>query len=1154
MSQAPPLTTDERNALKGPSTLIRYLSPVPDNVIATARVNMISFSYPLVALTVDNTSAGWADVREGMTVYVGTTPGGSERGIYRVRQAGNSTTLYLQEMGAQDAGLLAVDIRSSSFANDDYITVVERYDLWSVLPRIVGTTGTVTIYEDYDDTVGTRNTTPENRVMVYVNNRPNHLFTLIQTDTLNVEIYIRPERWPTSSGSSLTHSWVYPDAFTSVSGDTGNILTATVPPGNYTVRYTQHDSIGGDTERIIIINIHHPTLNPPVLISNMPKSDTRDRTGRRMSFDLYDARLALIPSGGMIGYFEVCRWNGVDVPTASTQFVGWVVREEHLAENGLREASLDIVGPSVLMGMIGSTSQVIQTSASPTTWQQAVPALMSAAFMAWYMLRRRMANVLRLFNFTVYSSDPVGQRLPEWVIDKGTVLQQMQALASDRGNFGANSAGELFFMRQPNLVAYADRDSTVVQRDSLDASLYSSISMQVQKYRQVRQIRGEAFSWDGAAALPTPYFSDAPKVMGQGSSDAKLPSQVVTDQAELNQLTGDREAQSNNPYPQIDVTIKRNRDVYEPAEMAMVTVTIPAYLSPTGGEWTKRGIPISVSKRHNADGTADITLTLEGETHNMAGNYVPVPDGNESPYTPPYVPPPSLPLPLPTGGIIIPTSIPPTLPTSTAPTVVPGKAAIRNTPAAGYCTFDISPSAPMWLDRNLPSEMTVISMLIHDEGKSFSRGAYALGNDGTQSYVAYTADVYESAPVWELRDAIDGLFTVIESVRGIPGAIYIFGNDTVDDFTEHLDLTSSSYGGVIPSPEGTAIYGFGSFDGTGLHSSTIPNGSDNYFAAATFPLSFSHITAIRVHATSSTELSEIAVSFDGGLTSHNNFGLNRPSLYGTDGTGYYMEWNSADVYGLAPDGEDAISISIYSSLAHAQYSIDWIEITYSPPNGIARSRYSTDRGMTFGPERVVDTVTGLSGFDAGPRGIAALAGGDERVRTALAGGTYANTVNGGASGSYPIMINVPDYKIGSTSLPNKPDDPDFFFATPVEIAGHALFKVTLAGKVGITPVVGSDLGLGVEPMGGDSWKGKRLMYIGVAGGTRYLFVTKDTGAHWTYTAMALAHSVRIRRYSNNGYEAIAAAGTNGLKHTINGGTTWSTKTASGDNQFAQLFG
>ena len=321
MAVSPALTGTETNNLKGISTILRYLSPVPESVIATARVNMTVFNYPLSVITVDGTSVNWAFVTEGMTVYIGTSAGESDVGIFRVRKAGNSTTLFIQEIGSQDAGLMATDVRSQSLANDQYITVTSNFNLWSVSPKIDA--ATAAIYEDTELTVGSHNTTPENMVNITVNGRRNHLFDYITTATLAITAVASAIKWPTSSGSTVTHAWTVPGSWTGVSGTSSATLTATAPPGNYTLYYTQTDSIGGTTQRVIHVNVHHPTLNPPVLISTMPKSDSRDRTGRRMSFDLYDNRLTELVNGGMIGYFEVCTWDGDDVPTATKQFVGW---------------------------------------------------------------------------------------------------------------------------------------------------------------------------------------------------------------------------------------------------------------------------------------------------------------------------------------------------------------------------------------------------------------------------------------------------------------------------------------------------------------------------------------------------------------------------------------------------------------------------------------------------------------------------------------------------------------------------------------------------------------------------------------------------------------------------------------------------------------
>ena len=183
----------------------------------------------------------------------------------------------------------------------------------------------------------------------------------------------------------------------------------------------------------------------------------------------------------------------------------------------------------------------------------------------------------------------------------GTLLSQVQNLANMvGGNIGANSAGEIFLLQNPQLITYASR-SSVVQRDTLDPSQYVSADIGRELLPRIRKVRGEGFTWDGVSPEPTPLLSDAPQVFGQGQSDSKLASQVVVDQATLNARTGNEYARANNPYPNLTVSGLRNRDVYEPAEMAFVTLGVTAALSSDGAAFSRRCIPLSVTKRHNPD-------------------------------------------------------------------------------------------------------------------------------------------------------------------------------------------------------------------------------------------------------------------------------------------------------------------------------------------------------------------------------------------------------------------------------------------------------------------------------------------------------------------------------------------------------------------------
>lgn len=1183
MSVSPALTSDERTALAGISTLTRYLSPIPDTTIATSRVNQAVFSYPIASLTVDNTSAGWSDVQEGQTVYVGSTAGLHDRGIFRVRKAGNSTTLFLGEISGGDPGLVPQSLRTASFADNDYVTVLQRWDIFSVLPRINPVTAQ--IYEDFDKLPSSNNTTPPPLTYIYINGRRNHYFDFIETAAIAITATASVVKWPTSSGSTVSYAWTVPSAWTGVSGATSATLTATAPPGNYILKCVITDSIGGAFTRQSYINIHDRTNNPPLLISNMPRSDVRDRVGRRMSFDLYDNRLASIRDGAACAYFEVATWNSTDVPTATRQFVGWLQHVERTGAEGLRQAEIELISPAHLLGLLNSTSQVITRNASPTTWQQAVPSLMSASFMAWYMLQWRVGNLLRLFNFTVFSTDPAGQRLPKWQIDKGTIYQQIQLLATDRGNFGCNSEGEFFFLRLPQMIAYAAR-SSVVLRDQLDASLYNTVTISEEKVQHVSQVRGEAFSWNGSAALPTPYYSDAPVSPGQGGAPTKLLSQVLTDQNEVNQLTGDWYAKLNNPFPTITATILKNRDVIEPAELPFVQMTVPDYLSPDGIQFQRKTIPLSVNKKHNSDGTADIALTLEPETTGISGGTVPVPAGNSSLYTPPYTPPPiAIPAPGSLGdwSIPIPGAVPPTIPASGAPTVTPGVAAVRNNAAKVYRTYDLRPTAPTWDDVTPP-------IATGPPPGSWSRTYdFRTGNPHGWNVRAYDS----------LSSACSGGFLGLGCWGGsYDGTGFLF--DHHNDGSRHW-RTSGVYLDLITEGD------------TGTHISSITITWDVSASVATATFSDAGFVGYTSHDFSSP-YTAVGVGPNSGFGPGEIFGT-PPATANEDNVrrilidGVIDRWGASDEAKLVevtitgtgnPPADWVISQAILDQgtkfsrrafvlMTNNTDSLlvttddlfvnvpDWtfqptitgaftqIRSTREVPGeiylvgnsgGDVITIRSPDYGATFESSQTVDTLSFTPGFDVGRKGLADLCGGDARVAIAVSGGTYSTATGGsGLTATHPTSLCIPDLRLGSASLTNISSAPQYFFATADLVSGESFFKVTVS-RIAMTPTVSGDKPVGVGPYGIAAWRGNKIMIIGdvVSGGTtRYLFRSASAGGSWQHVQKDGAVSIRARRFSTTGKEWLLALGLNGLEYSTDSGGTWVNKTSDITN-YAEIYG
>lgn len=637
MAQNTALSAGDQTALSGPSTRRTYLSVVPSTSIATARINAPSgLTWPLASLPVDATSADWLNIRAGQTVLIGTAAGLGDVAVLRVRVAPSGTSaLDVMEVGQGDAGALTADLRPSGIADNQYVTVLQRYDLWTVLPRIVYSGGTSgDIYEDYDATVGTANSQPAPIVNCTINGRAGHFATRVaDSATQAISAVVTVTHWPTSS--SATYQWYYPASFTSVSGATTATLTATAPIGLHEIRCVITPNVGGTTEIVRRVHVHDTTTTPPIYLPRVT-SDSRDRTGRRIGITLNDNALASIPNGAMCILFDMCTWNGSDVASATTTFSGWLIRDRWSAQSRLRTAEAEIVGPAGVLALLGGASQYFEQSNSTDTWQKVLPTLCTVPFIVWWLMRYRAGNLLKLFDLNLPSTASSAGRMPAFNIPKGSILSQLQQVGRRyyASNFGADSAGSFFLSRHPSLIPVADRASDVVTRDNaLTAAKYASANIDHAPRPTTRTVYGEAFSWDGGAALPTAYRSEAPDKPGQGASEITLTELVVDQdaaQTDLNTLTGLAYAQSNNPYPSISVRIPANRDVYEPAHMQFVTVTLPANLSPMGAALTVNAVPVSVSKRYGDNGATDIDLVLEAETSGADGLTRPVPVGENT--------------------------------------------------------------------------------------------------------------------------------------------------------------------------------------------------------------------------------------------------------------------------------------------------------------------------------------------------------------------------------------------------------------------------------------------------------------------------------------------------------------------------------------------
>jgi hypothetical protein len=630
------LTGTELTNLAGAHTSRWYLSVVNNTTTATAQINMPGgITWPVAELTVDGASGNWTSIGAGMTVAIGSAAGLSDYGLYRARSTPlNTTTLDIGETAEGDIGLITQSIRTASFGDNAYVTAaLYRRDVWSVIPRIIAASGT--IFEDFNAVVDANNYAPGPIVNISLVDASGGVERAGMVDSgqvyRTVVFTATPGHW--AGATTPVYAWVAPAGWGAPTAGATNAASVTyrVPAStqNYEISCTITDSNAVPRTGYRQIWAHDRSSNAPITVTSIDGLSW-DRTGAKATITLNDNGLASVTKGAMVCLWGECLFSGA-VITSVNSIVGWVVEQEEISEPGLRSATLTIEGPAGMLAKLGEYSHYFQqVSGTPSTWQELLSGLCYIDYILYLMVTLRCPAINQLFNWTPLGISNLSGRMPQWKISTGgSLLSQLQAYAKtwNNANFGFNPDGHAMVRVHPSLYAYASR-GTIPTRATLTQSKMLRFTPRRVNKPGCRSVRGEAFTWDGSSALPTPLLSDAPgSAPGQGTRYERAQGMIVDSQSHINQVTGDWYIWENNPLPEILVELMGNWSVFYPAEMQFVALTLPAAYRPDGAALSMNAIPSAVSLRFNEDHTIDTSLSVEGETTGVAGVTVPVPVG-----------------------------------------------------------------------------------------------------------------------------------------------------------------------------------------------------------------------------------------------------------------------------------------------------------------------------------------------------------------------------------------------------------------------------------------------------------------------------------------------------------------------------------------------
>lgn len=560
------------------------LAVAPQTTIATALINQVSFDVPLASVTVDNTSADWLTVREGMTAWIGTSEGAADIGVYLVRKAPGATTLYLMELASGDPGLLAT--RTTKALQDNaFVTIKSAPNLWSVFPRIAYTPGGQgTFYKKYDVTFSDQNTTGGavpaivnigEHVAVYVGDGG----TYTDERSATVDLF---------DGTVATYAWSHDASGTVVSGA---VDTAAVgiqyPPGNYIISLTVTTSGGASITVDRHLWVYDDSTNPvtEVQVTNHSISMTGARFTCEIIGDLPDDIL----KGAMVMLWE--ETDSTAIASATTKAIGFVESVSATATPG-GGAVLSVASPFDIMGRVRGFSQILKAVTTPATWAEASAALCTLDFFIFYILYWH-TTLLRLFDF-----ETSGRSRAKfiWKANTGTWLQAVNSAAElDDLMLTQDSHGNLYLKRDPQMMTTSEKSAVVVRATfGEDDIVEDSLSYQ----RDIRATTGKIVAFGlstdtTSAAVVASAATAAGGAGGQGIGEARLDR--LASASELRVLAGNLLAKANNSIPRMGFNLMTNYAVIEPALRYYVTLDVDtAELLPVGEALTFSIIPTEV--------------------------------------------------------------------------------------------------------------------------------------------------------------------------------------------------------------------------------------------------------------------------------------------------------------------------------------------------------------------------------------------------------------------------------------------------------------------------------------------------------------------------------------------------------------------------------
>lgn len=613
----------------------------------------------------DNATGDYTKVKAGMTLYLGSTPGGRDLGRVRIKVITSSLITIAMNSDVQ-------------WADNAYITIVKAVDLWSIYPRINPYTGKW--YKDeglYTSDVQARPTVwlPPVPIMgppgvAFLDDGEARLSFIGESSYTLCSNGIK-----LSSGTSVGDvscvigtGWDF-DGGTVVSGSASQLGTEASPN---IVKWT---SAG---QRLVSLNVKNDkpsgyekstTGYRPVFILNRPGTASGvnepyvnfnvetmegdfESGGWTATIRVFgDADANEFPDNAMIVLFAEEYWGGGiygENPTAPTRqsiggypgrenvkLVAWIMEETtHVgfAPDGERYVEFRVQTIDGLLKSIAGYVMSVEdrvhsygddADTSCTEW--------------WHVFKlqvNRTIQYVTAFHTTLHNMCDVyiandNSRVWAWDFGDGSLYRQIDDYAASA------IAARLLSTKQSQLFVERDIQTAVSKPNyvvmALDKSKHLREKLELPRPHRgrVRRVDLEGLIWNGSTE--TPVIARAPSVApNQDGVDVSLSGYVADSSSEFSQVAGYMLAAKNNPWTGLSFKFQGNFSFLDIAPQGWLTLSLAATDNKRGIVWTsKKLVPRRITMNYDAKSqTMLVDATLDagaGGSPGITSGYTPPP-------------------------------------------------------------------------------------------------------------------------------------------------------------------------------------------------------------------------------------------------------------------------------------------------------------------------------------------------------------------------------------------------------------------------------------------------------------------------------------------------------------------------------------------------